>query len=142
MEKISSFKKDHNNMLPGLDLSGTDSGGVATFDLRFVRPNSGRYLANAAIHTIEHIMATLVRSRGGDDIVYFGPMGCRTGFYLLTRNMDYSEVKDLLIWAAERAQEFEEVPGNLPVECGNYREHDLIDAKRELKEYSEVLKKL
>jgi S-ribosylhomocysteine lyase len=77
-----------------------------------------------------------------DDIIYFGPMGCRTGFYLLTVNLNYNEVKALLIDSIVVADELNEVPGAKQIECGNFREHDLDDAKKELKSYLQILKSL
>ena len=83
MERIASFRVDHNKLLPGLYLSRRD-GDVTTFDLRFKRPNTGDLLSNAEMHSVEHVIATLLRNgRAKDAIIYFGPMGCQTGFYLL-----------------------------------------------------------
>ena len=84
MKKIPSFSKDHDKLLPGLYKCG-ESHGVATWDLRFKKPNAGDYIAQPALHTTEHVLATVLRNgRFADGIIYFGPMGCRTGFYLLT----------------------------------------------------------
>ena len=92
------------------------------------------------MHTVEHLMATVLRnSREKDNIVYFGPMGCRTGFYLLTLNSDRARTLALLKECIVRALALDEIPGNKPEECGNYLEHDLPDAKRELQDYLSVL---
>lgn len=142
MDKIPSFSKNHDTLKKGLHLCGT-AHNVTTWDLRFKTPNGGNYIEIAAMHTIEHLIATIVRnSKHKDDIVYFGPMGCRTGFYLLTVNMDYSDVLKLLKESFSLTQAFTEVPGNKREECGNYLEHDLDGAKRECAEYLEVLESL
>ncbi len=139
MEKIPSFQKDHDKLAVGLHMQ-TDAHGISTFDLRFKKPNAGDYISPKALHTIEHLLATVLRnSREKDNIVYFGPMGCRTGFYLLTRNLEYGRVKELLRGAIAVALALEEIPGSKREECGNFLEHDLQDAKRELKEYLAVL---
>lgn len=142
MEKIPSFTKNHDILKKGLHLC-TTAHGVTTWDLRFKTPNGGDYLPVPAMHTIEHLVATLVRnSEHREDIIYFGPMGCRTGFYLLTVNMDYAEVLKLLKESFALAQTFESVPGSKREECGNYLEHDLDGAKRECAEYLKVLEAL
>ena len=83
MEKIASFQVDHNKLRPGLYLSRRD-GNVTTFDLRFKTPNTGDLLTNAEMHSVEHILATLLRnSASRDAVIYFGPMGCQTGFYFV-----------------------------------------------------------
>ena len=139
MERIPSFSKDHDKLATGLHLCGT-AHGVTTWDLRFKKPNAGDYISPKALHTIEHIIATVLRnSERKDDVIYFGPMGCRTGFYLLTRNLDYDRVKELLRGAIAVALALEEIPGSKREECGNFLEHDLQDAKRELKAYLAVL---
>ena len=126
----------------GLHLCGI-SHDVTTWDLRFKRPNGGDYLAVPAIHTIEHLIATVLRnSEKKDCVIYFGPMGCRTGFYLLTVDLDYEEVKKLLSDCFSLALTFDSVPGNKREECGNYLEHDLDGAKRECAQYLNLLKNL
>lgn len=142
MEKIPSFQKDHDALAVGLHMQ-TDAHGIATFDLRFKKPNAGDYITPKALHTIEHLLATVLRnSREKDNIVYFGPMGCRTGFYLLTRNLSYESVKELLTGAIAIAIGLNEIPGSRREECGNYLEHDLQDAKKELQKYLEILTNL
>ena len=141
MDKIPSFSKNHDELETGLHF-GTEAHGVTTWDLRFKTPNGGDYLPVAAMHTIEHLMATVLRnSEKKDNVIYFGPMGCRTGFYFLTVKMDFNDVKNLLLSSLEKSLEFDEVPGNKREECGNYLEHDLETAKAECKKYMEVLKK-
>ncbi len=142
MKKIPSFEKNHDLLDTGLYKCGI-SHGVTTWDLRSKKPNGGDYISPAAIHTVEHLIATVLRnSERGGDIIYFGPMGCRTGYYLLTVNMDFGDVLTLLRNAFEQALAFDEVPGNKREECGNYLEHDLDGAKRECKNYLEILNKL
>ena len=130
MKKIASFEVDHTTLQPGMYLSRTD-GGVVTYDLRFIRPNTPPFLPPAVLHTVEHIFATYARnSRFGPHIVYFGPMGCRTGFYLLTRGLTDAQVLDLIQKSFAFMEAFEgEVPGATAAECGNYREQDLPGAK-------------
>ena len=142
MDKIPSFSKNHDILPVGLHFCNVLNG-VSTWDLRFKKPNGGDYVSPKASHTIEHLLATVLRnSAHKNDIIYFGPMGCRTGFYLLTVNMDYEQVLALLKESFELALTFKEVPGNKREECGNYLEHDLQDALNECKNYLEVLKSL
>jgi len=142
MDKIPSFQKDHDKLAQGL-YAQTDSNGITTFDLRFKKPNAGDYVTPKALHTVEHLLATVLRnSKQKDNIVYFGPMGCRTGFYLLTLRMSYGEVLSLLKESIPVALALEEIPGAKREECGNYLEHDLPEAKRELKEYLTILENL
>ncbi|MBQ9965075.1 MAG: S-ribosylhomocysteine lyase [Clostridia bacterium] len=131
MKQIKSFQINHDTLTEGLYISRTD-GDVVTYDLRFVRPNTPPFLETAAMHTIEHLFATYVRSsRFEDNIIYFGPMGCRTGFYFLTRGMSHADVIALTQETLAFIANFDgAVPGATRVECGNYREHDLPTAKR------------
>ncbi len=139
MEKIPSFQKDHNTLQVGLHMSPPQNG-VTTFDLRFKRPNAGDFITPDALHSIEHMLATVLRnSHEKDNIVYFGPMGCRTGFYLLTVRLGYAEVLSLLKECIPMALALDEVPGSKKEECGNYLAHDLDGAKRELAAYLRVL---
>lgn len=130
MKRIASFEVDHTCLLPGMYLSRQD-GNVVTYDLRFIRPNTPPFLPSAVMHTIEHIFATYVRnSRFGENIVYFGPMGCRTGFYLLTQGMRHGDAIALTRETLKFIAEYEgEIPGATAVECGNYREQDLPGAR-------------
>ena len=142
MDKIPSFDKDHDSLTPGL-YAQTDANGVTTFDLRFKKPNTGDYISPKALHTVEHLMATVLRnSRAKENIVYFGPMGCRTGFYLLTLRMSRDEVLSLLRACIPAALALDEIPGSRREECGNYLEHDLAGAKEELAAYLAVLEKV
>lgn len=142
MKKITSFCIDHDILGKGMYVSRID-GDVITYDLRMVVPNQGIYLDNDGLHTFEHLFATYVRNtKYSDDVVYVGPMGCRTGFYFLTRDRisktdAIALVQDTLDFIAS----FEgEIPGaQLPKECGNYLDHDLNKAKQYAKAYAEVL---
>lgn len=131
MERIASFQINHDLLQPGMYLSRTD-GDVVTYDVRFVRPNIPPYLPTAAMHTIEHLVATYVRnSPHKDGIIYFGPMGCRTGFYFLTRGLSHQQAIDLMGEAMAFTAAFEgDIPGVSAVECGNWLEHDLPEAKK------------
>ena len=142
MNKIPSFQKNHDTLSLGLHAQ-TDNNGITTFDLRFKKPNAGDYIFPKALHTVEHLLATVLRNSGRkDDIVYFGPMGCRTGFYLLTVRLTFQEALSLLKNCIAAALALDEVPGNKREECGNYLEHDLAKAKEELKKYLTVLENL
>ncbi len=142
MERIPSFSIDHDELKKGLH-KGMVCRGVTTWDLRFKVPNGGDYISPKALHSVEHILATVLRnSDKRDDIIYFGPMGCRTGFYLLTVDMDYAAVLSLLKECFERALTFTEVPGSGKKECGNYLEHDLTGALQECADYLKVLEAL
>jgi S-ribosylhomocysteine lyase len=142
MKKIPSFQKNHDTLCTGLHAQ-TDENGITTFDLRFKKPNAGDYLSPKTLHTIEHLLATVLRNgEHAQNVVYFGPMGCRTGFYLLTLRLSFGEVLRFLKESVTAALALEEIPGAKREECGNYLEHDLQDAKRELKEYLTVLENL
>ena len=142
MDKINSFSKNHDELAFGLHECNVLKG-VTTWDLRFKKPNGGDYVSPKALHTVEHLLATVLRnSEQKENIIYFGPMGCRTGFYLLTVNLDYAQVLKLLKESFALALKFEEVPGNKREECGNYLEHNLADALRECAGYLEILNAL
>lgn len=142
MEKITSFTIDHNVLKKGFYLSRADKN-VFTYDLRFKEPNKGDYLHIAAMHTIEHLFATVVRNSAyKDKVVYFGPMGCRTGFYLLLFDMNKDEALALTKECVAKCLELDTIPGSKKIECGNYRSHNLSDAKKELSAYLDVLNTL
>lgn len=139
MKKIASFCKDHDKLQSGFYISTTDKD-LITFDLRVIKPNCNRFMSNAAMHTIEHIIATLLRnSEYKENIVYFGPMGCRTGFYLITRDLQPDVVKNLVRECFLSALKMEEIPGAKRKECGNYKEHNLSAAKMHIKNYLKIL---
>lgn len=141
MKRIASFSVDHNKLLPGIYVSRRD-GDITTFDLRTRRPNSGDYMDDRTMHTVEHMFATFVRnSEIGENVIYFGPMGCQTGFYLLTRNVPDEQVVSVTMHVLEQIVEYRgEVFGASAAECGNYKNLDLDDAVRECRNYLEVLK--
>ena len=141
MNRIASFCVDHTKLEKGLYVSRID-GDVVTYDLRMCTPNAGIYLENGALHTIEHLFATYVRnSRWTDGIVYVGPMGCRTGFYFLTRDsIPKEEVISLLRETFRFIAGFEgEIPGAAEAACGNFRDHALAGAKAAAADYAAVL---
>jgi len=142
MEKIASFTVDHTKLLPGLYLSRRD-GDVTTFDLRFKRPNTGDLLTNAELHSAEHMIATLLRNSAHKDaVIYFGPMGCQTGFYFLfdSRRLTDSEAIALLqeVFAAAAAWDGP-MPGDSVVECGNCANLSAADGRRVCAFYSGVI---
>ncbi len=145
MEKIASFTIDHLRLLPGLYVSRKDSMGdvtVTTFDLRFTAPNREPAVEQPALHTIEHLGATFLRnSEVKDQVVYFGPMGCRTGFYfLMFGDKEPEEVCDLILRMCDFILDFEgEIPGARPEECGNYSEQNLMTAKYYIRRYKKEL---
>lgn len=131
MKKIASFCVNHDKLLPGIYLSRVD-GDVVTYDIRLVRPNCPPYLPNPVLHTIEHLFATFARNSAfSDHVIYFGPMGCRTGFYFLVSGMEHQDVIALIQDIFRRISVFSElVPGAAcSAECGNYLEHDLPGAR-------------
>lgn len=140
MKKITSFTVDHTKLMPGIYISRID-GDVVTYDLRVCRPNHPPFMEIAAIHTIEHIFATLARNSAmSDSIIYFGPMGCRTGFYLLVRNPDHTDVIELIKDCFRRIGEWKEkIPGHSAAECGNYLEHNLETARGYALDYLTVI---
>ena len=141
MERIDSFNVDHTKLLRGMYISRID-GDVITYDIRTRRPNVEDVMENGAIHTFEHLFATYVRNtEQKNNIIYFGPMGCRTGFYFLTTGITHADALKLTQDALEFIASFEgDVPGVSAIECGNYRDHDLEGAKKEAADQAEVLK--
>lgn len=140
LNTIKSFQVNHDKLDRGMYISRVD-GDIVTYDLRFKKPNSEPVIENGALHTIEHLFATFVRNSGySQNIVYFGPMGCRTGFYFITRGISNQKVIELTQQAARFIAEYEgEIPGSHRWECGNYREHNLQGAKEEAVKYLEVI---
>ncbi len=134
MKKIASFQVDHTKFGVGMYISRID-GDIITYDVRMVKPNGGTYISSPSLHTIEHLFATYARnSSHSDSIIYVGPMGCRTGFYLLTRDdMSGEEAIQLVKDAYKFIAEYDsEIPGCTAEECGNYLEHDLQSAKKDV----------
>lgn len=145
MNKIESFKINHLTLDPGLYVSRRDKKGdctVTTFDLRITAPNREPVIDMPALHTIEHLCATYLRNcNKKDDIVYFGPMGCRTGCYLLMfGDLISQDVYDLVIAMCDFVIGFEgDIPGASPIECGNYSEQNLNMAKYYIAKYKKDL---
>lgn len=138
MEKIASFTIDHLRLVPGIYVSRKDAdpvkgGVVTTFDLRMTAPNREPVINTAPLHAIEHLGATFLRNdeEWKDRVLYFGPMGCRTGFYLLLfGDLDPADIADLVRRMFEFMAAFEgEIPGARPEECGNWHDADLAGAK-------------
>ena len=141
LRKIASFTINHDTLVPGMYVSRVD-GDCVTYDLRLKYPNRGDYLAQKPLHTLEHLVATYVRSSPwSDSVVYFGPMGCRTGFYLILRDsVSHEQAIALVKEAFGFSAAFEgEIPGAKKIECGNYLEHDLPAARAEAAAYLDVL---
>lgn len=147
MEKIASFTIDHLKLVPGVYVSRKDTIGkevITTFDLRMTSPNDEPVMNTAEVHTIEHLAATFLRNHPvyGNKTIYFGPMGCRTGFYLLLAgDLTSKEIVPLMIEMFEFIRDFkDEVPGASPKDCGNYLDMNLGMAKYLAKKFlSEVL---
>ena len=142
MKKIASFTIDHTILPKGMYTSRID-GDCVTYDIRTRRPNKETVMENGAIHTLEHLFATYVRnSEQSGNVIYFGPMGCRTGFYFIVRDaVTPAEAIKLTKDALSFCASFEgDVPGVSEKECGNYRDHDLSGAKKEAAAMVEVLK--
>ncbi len=132
---IESFQVDHTRLLPGIYVSRVDRVGnetVTTYDVRMKAPNREAPLSTAATHTIEHIGATFLRLETDAPVIYFGPMGCRTGFYLVIHGEPYPlEMVELIRGLFHRVLSAESIPGATEVECGNAADHDLQGAKEE-----------
>ena len=142
MERIASFTVDHTVLVPGLYLSRRD-GTTVTFDLRFKKPNTGDLLSNAELHSVEHVIATLLRnSPQKDAVIYYGPMGCQTGFYFLFdgEKLSNANAVRLLQRVFTAAAKFDgAMPGASARECGNYRNLDVELARRCCAYYADVI---
>lgn len=142
MEKIASFTVNHIDLLRGIYVSRKDSVGngmVTTFDLRWKVPNKEEVMGTGEMHAIEHLAATFLRNHPveKDNIIYFGPMGCRTGFYLLMKgNLESKDIVGLIKEMLEFVSNFEgEIPGASPRDCGNCEDMNLSLARKEAKKY-------
>lgn len=166
MERIKSFTIDHMTLMPGVyesrvdyanladdaeKLESSSEGGkgtwpITTYDIRITRPNFEPVMNTGEIHTIEHLGATYLRNRSGikDRVIYWGPMGCRTGFYLImSGHIPTDRIASLMIEVFEFTKNFEgDIPGATPIECGNYKDMDLPAAKLRAEKYLEVLKNI
>ena len=140
-DRIASFSVDHDFIDEGIYVSRID-GDIVTYDLRTRKPNAGDYMDNLTMHSVEHMIATFIRGGAiGADVIYFGPMGCQTGFYLLVRNRTNEEVlialKDALVATVAAKEMF----GAKREECGNYKNLDLESARAECARYLCVLER-
>ena len=135
MELIQSFSVDHTRIVPGIFTSRIDTLGdysVTTYDIRVRKPNEEPVIEVAAMHSLEHIIATYLRNdpEWKDEVIYWGPMGCLTGFYLILKgNRAPKDIYDLMLGAFKSVEEAEEVPGATPENCGTYLMHNLEMAK-------------
>lgn len=141
VNRIASFDADHDKIVPGFYLSRID-GDVSTYDLRTRTPNMGDYMDNLTMHSVEHLFATYVRNSDmGGSVVYFGPMGCQTGFYLLLRGQDHVKARALTVEILEKIIAHDgEMFGNTAKECGNYRNLSVSAAKLEAERYLNALR--
>ena len=140
MEKITSFTVDHDKITEGIYISRID-GDITTYDIRTRKPNCGDFMDNATMHTFEHLFATYIRNSSlKNDVIYFGPMGCQTGFYLLVRNADndtvVAEIKNVLEKIVSHTGQ---VFGASQKECGNYKSLDLKSAQSEAERFITAL---
>ena len=140
MKKIASFEVDHTKLLPGVYISRVDYD-IVTYDIRVKRPNADDFLPVPSTHTIEHLFATYARNcEVKEKVIYFGPMGCRTGFYFLLKDTDHKTAVKVIKDAFRFIADFNgEIPGTTAIECGNYLEHDLDGAKKIATEYLQIL---
>lgn len=146
MKKIESFTVDHEKLLPGLYVSRIDRSGenyVTSFDIRLLPPNRADVFDTGTMHTVEHIAATYLRNSDiAHDIIYFGPMGCRTGFYLVMFGQkSAADIYDLTVRTFEYIRDFTgDIPGASPAECGNYSDQNLPGARAAAADYLIQLK--
>ncbi len=145
MDLIPSFSVDHTKIIPGIFTSRVDvvaGEKVTTYDIRVTRPNAEPAVDVAAMHSLEHLIATYLRNDPDwkDEVIYWGPMGCLTGFYLILKgNRAPREIFDLLLRSFESVKDAEDVPGASPVNCGNYLMHNLPMAKWYAARFAEYL---
>ena len=145
MDLIPSFSVDHTKIIPGIFTSRVDvvaGEKVTTYDIRVTRPNAEPAVDVAAMHSLEHLIATYLRNDPDwkDEVIYWGPMGCLTGFYLILKgNRAPKEIFDLLLRSFESVKDAEDVPGASPVNCGNYLMHNLPMAKWYAARFAEYL---
>ena len=141
MKTIASFTVNHDTLKEGMYISRID-GDITSFDLRTRTPNAGDYMSNLTMHSVEHLFAPFVRnSEIKDSVIYFGPMGCQTGFYLLTKDVPDEKVLEITMDILGKIISYDgEMPGSSAVECGNYRNLNTDAARLECAGYLEVLK--
>ncbi len=145
MDLIPSFSVDHTAIIPGIFISRqdrVDNGIITTYDIRVTRPNREPAIDVAAMHSLEHLIATFLRNDPDwkEDIIYWGPMGCLTGFYLILKgNRSPKDIYELILNAFKSVQSAKDVPGALPENCGNYLMHNLEMAKWYAKRFEDYL---
>lgn len=145
MEMIQSFSVDHTQIVPGIFVSREDRMGenvITTYDIRLKRPNREPVIDVAAMHSLEHIIATTLRNNPDwkDEVIYWGPMGCLTGFYLILKNnRSPQDIYELILNAFKAVSDAKEVPGSTPVNCGHYLMHNLEMAKFYAQEFVDYL---
>lgn len=140
INRITSFDVDHDFIVPGMYISRVD-GDIVTYDLRTRRPNADDFMDDLTVHSVEHMLATFARNSAlSEKVIYFGPMGCRTGFYLLMRDCDHGTAYGLVKEILKKTIDHDgEIFGNTRKECGNYKELSLESAKAECRRYLEAL---
>lgn len=140
MKTIASFTVNHDTLTPGIYVSRID-GDITTYDLRTRIPNSGDFMDNRTMHSVEHMFATYIRNSAiSDRVIYFGPMGCQTGFYLLVRNAKNGEILEIVKSVLRQIIAHDgEMFGMERIACGNYLNLSVDDAKTECARYLEVL---
>ena len=143
MKKIASLTVNNDKLEKGMYISRID-GDVITYDIRMKKPNGGDYLGNGELHTFEHLFATYARNDSlKDNVIYFGPMGCRTGFYLLMRNTSNDDALEYIKSVIKDCMNHEgEIPGSKKIECGNYLAHNAEKAHNSLLEFYNRIKTL
>jgi len=136
LDRITSFTVDHDYITEGVYISRVD-GDITTYDMRTRVPNGGDYMDNLTMHSFEHLFATLVRNgRIKDSVIYFGPMGCQTGFYLLVRGEEPETVYEVILEVLRQIADYSgDMPGGKREECGNYRNLSVASASAEAKRY-------
>ena len=141
MKTIQSFTVDHDFIDPGMYISRID-GDITTYDMRTRKPNCGDYMDNITMHSLEHMFATYIRNSAiGDSVIYFGPMGCRTGCYILMfGDLTSDDIVDMVLDMCDFIISFEgDIPGAAPEQCGNYSEQNLNMAKYYISKYKKQL---
>ena len=140
MKTIQSFTVDHTKLLPGLYISRQD-GDATTYDLRTRRPNTDDLMDHSTMHSVEHLFATFVRNGPyGDKVLYFGPMGCQTGFYLIVRDLEPELVRKEVLRVLDEILRYQgDMPGNSAKECGNYKSLSMEKGKAECERYRKEL---
>jgi len=143
MDRIASFSVDHRYIVPGVYISRVD-GDVTTYDLRTRRPNTGDVMNNVQMHSTEHLFATFIRnSELKENVIYFGPMGCQTGYYLIIRDADHKKVIEVIKKTLWSIMSYDgPMPGKSEIECGNFANLDVGAAKDDCRRYYNAIKNI